>query len=330
MEHDTCIVYISPNFIKQAGLLWFNYYDAFENHHRLFQFFQRQDGEGASIVFFGNLPGWRRSPHQRSGLDEAIAFTRHISAMIILTPANNKYHIPNTNAARLVETLTETTMDPAQCFVVGSNGGQCKKPDTDRAFASNLGIQYIPLNALLPQYQPAPWSWRFSFPSIHERRTLINANNQQPRPSIAKALMDARLTLVIVTGPPSCGKHFFAKQLLLLWKQLSKGDPVVTNLPFDDCQTEKRVCVDNTLDWFTVPPDALIIDIKMNLTLCKCLDHYKVHMAQEATVRLKTDRDFANWRTRHEQLERPGAFPSRIEYTNKLELEDKKEFWYHY
>lgn len=307
-------VYVSDNFIKQSSICFFNYLDVFECNMStatsLAQFFEKQELNGYSFIFYGTIGDEKQ-------LHNVHQFIQERSMAVCFVPLN-RFRLPHTHLIHHIECMLELQINRNESFVIGSNGGQQRKKDYDRAFAFNSGMTYISLNSILG-LPMQPWSWRVGFPSTVSRATLIKLNNAQERTNISQALQKSNK--IIITGPPSSGKHFLGNQLMVLHKA---------------GKVKAEVIVDDGIDWPSFIEDldsqskVCVLDIQMNFALSKCLDAMKMECTYDNHCKYKSDRDYVNWSKRHEQLLMNNDKIEIIPFVNKLELSEKKEFWYHY
>jgi predicted kinase len=87
------------------------------------------------------------------------------------------------------------------------------RSDSDRAFAHNVGVQFVS-RAQFFYGKPEPkWKWCFFLMSLEDRMKYIKQHNESEEPNL-RAIMGDKKYLVIVIGRPSSGRSTLIKRII--------------------------------------------------------------------------------------------------------------------
>lgn len=188
----------------------------------------------------------------------------------------------------------------------------------DRAFATNIGLPfYTPEMFFLGDTIPITWSYGINIMDQDTRKLLINDTHQPNIKNELDGLPKSDKYIIIVTGPPSCGKTTLTQKLKKKWDSDYKmGD--ITHISenkydddiqiYDDIQStlntnsviiDINCYLDNIQKITKIVVDlnisGIIIDIKSNQNTSILFNFMQVQMSKKTNVIVKNVSTFNNF-----------------------------------
>ena len=168
----------------------------------------------------------------------------NIDIMAFFTLRKNKYAKPFTNTwnlIRLIYSKNKRTINKNTSIMVGHKAGRIsvhgRKIDNsciDRSFANNIGISFCtPCSFFLKPEKINLWQYSTDILNQEDRHILISNEVTPPNISNAITSMESEKFIVIVTGPPSCGKTTLSEQIKRKYNNENIENPI-TSLPISD------------------------------------------------------------------------------------------------
>lgn len=171
----------------------------------------------------------------------------NIPLIAVFNQRYNCYHKPCTNVWKLIEKTyivkTKLELDIKSSYYCGSLAGRGdSEASTDRAFASNAGINFFTPIELFCGAPATPYTWRPTRLGLEVRKKYIADCKEQKAVDIIGEI--AKFTpnknyMIIITGPPCSGKTTLAKRLVSEFK-LVRSQPA--NIITGKVERLKTVC----------------------------------------------------------------------------------------
>jgi DNA 3'-phosphatase len=385
-EVESVLYYIHPDFKFNKPLAIFNFIDTlvflkknFTDIKLTYKYKCVKDKlleitkNGASIIVFQSLNIPKDNLYSSLSLDhikelfDLFIIDIDIPIVAFFSTEKNKYMKPFTNIWKIIEIFylkQHKKIEKKLSIMVGHKAGRLnthnkKKLDIsclDRAFALNIGLTFFtPERFFLNDKTVNLWQFNTNFINQNDRNVLLQNNNIQTPIIIDEinAMSKSDKYIIIITGPPSCGKTTLANQLKRKWDLEYKMGIIeylsenINDTQFEELQKsidiklkeKKSIIVELNCDFFLITKiiktamanitPILIIELKIDKKLIKLLDFIKIQKEKSHKKLLQTQ---YQWNMYYKNYKEPAYKELKcvryIEFPLIIKLCD--EYWYEY
>jgi DNA 3'-phosphatase len=397
-EVESVLYYIHPDFKFNKPLAIFNFIDTlvflkknFTDIKLTYKYkcvkskLMEITENGASIIVFQSLNIPKDNLYSSLSLDhikelfDLFIIDIDIPIVAFFSTEKNKYMKPFTNIWKIIEIFylkQNRKIEKKISIMVGHKAGRLnihnkKKLDIsclDRAFALNIGLTFFtPERFFLNDKTVNLWQFNTNFINQNDRNVLLQNNNIQTPIIIDEinAMPKSDTYIILITGPPSCGKTTLANQLKKKWDLEYKmgiieylSENINELLDIDDTQISKEqhfeelqksidsklkerksIIIDLKCNFFLITKiiktamtnntPILIIELKIDKKLIKLLDFIKIQKEKSHKNTLQTQ---YQWNTYYKNYKEPIYKELKcvryIEFPLIIKLCD--EYWYEY
>ena len=132
------------------------------------------------------------------------------------------------------------------------------RSDSDRAFAHNIGVQFVSRAQFFYEKPEPKWRWCFFLMSVEDRMKYIKQHKECEEPNVSDMIRDKK-HLVIVIGMPSSGRSTLIKRIISDSTQVALvPDPGTNPLP----EPSEISALDLTME--QRPPEPTVIHVSQN------------------------------------------------------------------
>ena len=385
-EVDSVLYYIHPKFKFNKSLAIFNFIDTLVFFKKNFTYIKLNykyeciknklieiTKNGASIIIFQSLNIPKDNVYNSLELDhikelfELFLHDIDIPIVAFFSTEKNKYMKPFTNIWKIIEMFyfkQNKQIEKKLSIMVGHKAGRLnihnnKKLDSsclDRSFASNIGIIFFtPERFFLNDTKINLWQFNTGIINQIDRKLLLQNNSDTPIILDEINNMPKSDTyLIIITGPPSCGKSTLSSQLKRKWESEKKIKNIeclseknnedvqcdeLQNLLDTKLKEKKSIILDVKCDFFLITKliktsminttPILIIELKIDKKLIKLLDFIKIQNANSHKTMIQSHYQWNKYyKSYREPLYKELKCVKHIAFPIIIKLCD--EYWYEY